>query len=103
MIAKEVEGLDEEILELSNQEKPGEYVVEGVPAPKFDIEPRYMYRYNEVTLRGKKFLAPKSCKGCYGTGKVGRVQDARTHEKYMVFCTCLIQPQEEDDAKKEEG
>lgn len=99
MIAKEMEQIDEGVWDggLSSQDNP------SPQAPVFPVEERYMYRYNRLTLRGLPFLAKRSCKSCHGTGKYGRRLDPQTKQWHTVFCTCLIQAEEAEDATQKEG
>lgn len=101
MIAKELqedwEGWNNEKLVEKMQE-----ISKDNRALEFPIKSRYLYRYNEVEVGGKPFLAKRSCKGCHGTGKYCFVPEDKTKglPRRTVSCTCLIPPEEKTDAKE---
>lgn len=71
--------------------------------PVYSVEDRYRYRYCEVEIDGRPFLAKKSCKGCHGTGTYCFVAESKAQGelKRRVRCSCLIRPtRRKKDAKK---
>ena len=110
MIAKELQEdfenkkLVREMQKISKDRSPLE---KGVLEEKreYDIEERYRYRYTEVDIDDRKFLAKKSCKGCHGTGVYCFVSDSKAQGelKRTVRCSCLVRPKRrKKDAKKKE-
>ena len=58
----------------------------------FNIEPRYMYRYNEVVLGTMTVLAKKSCHHCHGTGIACYVSENKNLNttRIPMHCKCLV-------------
>jgi len=108
MIAKELQEdfdngkLVREMQKISKDRSPLE---KGVLKEKqeYPVEDRYRYRYNEVEIDDRMFLAKKSCKGCHGTGTYCFVADSKEQGelKRRVRCSCLIRPKRrKKNAKK---
>lgn len=65
-----------------------------------DIPNRYRYRYSDVNIEDKEYLAKKYCNHCYGTGKIYSICDTTSaytengkleyKNKYPVWCNCLV-------------
>jgi len=94
MIAKELEGF-ETTAHINDEPK----------VLVFPVPDRHRYRYSEVTIRGKQFLAKKSCRSCHGTAIVGYMaaDKAKGIPRTAIRCTCLIEQKEKDlDATQKE-